>query len=123
MEPSVRYIVDDVPAAAEFYTRLGFEDVGPKSEGFALMRGHGLRLLLNTPGAGGAVRPSDDGRTPAPGGWNRIQVEVGDVTAEVARLEHAGGRVRTSVVEGRGGSQAVVEDPSGNPVELFSPAG
>ena len=123
MEPSVRYIVEDVAVAVAFYERLGFENVGPDTEGFAMLRGHGLRLLLNQPGAGGAGRPADDGATPAPGGWNRIQVEVDDVADAVDRLLHVGARVRTSTVKGRGGSQAVVLDPSGNPVELLATAG
>ncbi len=123
MEPSVRYIVDDVPAAVEFYGLLGFENAGPDVPGFALLRGHGITLLLNKPGAGGAGHPADDGSLPAPGGWNRFQLVVADVRAEVGHLERAGVAVRMSVVDGNAGAQAVVEDPSGNPVELFQPAG
>ena len=123
MEPSFRYIVDDVPEAVRFYRRLGFEDVGPRAAGFALLSGHGMRLLLNAPGAGGAGHDADDGGTPSPGGWNRIQVVVPEVGREVDRLAAAGVTVRMSPVAGRAGTQAVVEDPAGNPVELFAPAG
>jgi len=123
VEPSFRYIVDDVPEAVQFYVRLGFEDVGPRVEGFALLSGHGMRLLLNAPGAGGAGHAADDGGTPRPGGWNRIQVVVPDVGQEVERLTTAGVTVRMSPVAGRAGTQAVVEDPAGNPVELFAPPG
>ena len=123
MEPSFRYIVEDVPAAVEFYGRLGFADTGPRAEGFALLTGHGMRLLLNAPGAGGAGHAADNGSTPAPGGWNRVQVVVPDVAQAVDRLADAGVPVRMSAVEGRAGTQAVVDDPSGNPVELFAPPG
>ena len=123
MEPSFRYIVDDVPAAVQFYSGLGFEDTGPRAEGFALLTGHGLRLLLNAPGAGGAGHDADDSRMPSPGGWNRIQVVVPDGrdrgrTARGLRCDgpDVAGR-------GRAGTQAVVEDPAGNPVELFAPPG
>ena len=122
MEPSIRYIVEDVPAAVQFYGRLGFENAGPDVPGFALLRGHGITLLLNAPGAGGAGHAADDGSMPAPGGWNRFQLVVPDVRAEVERLVGAGVRVRMSVVDGNAGAQAVVEDPAGNPVELFTPA-
>ena len=123
MEPSFRYIVDDVPAAVQFYARLGFEDVGPAAEGFAMLSGHGMRLLLNAPGAGGAGHAADDGTVPSAGGWNRIQLLVPDVGPEVERLAAAGVPVRMSPVAGRAGTQAVVEDPAGNPVELFAPSG
>lgn len=122
MEPSVRYIVEDVPAAVGFYEGLGFEDVGPSAAGFALLRGHQIQLLLNTPGAGAAGQPADNGEQPASGGWNRIRVEVVDMSEAIDRLRSVGGRVRTSAVAGHGGVQVVVDDPSGNPVELFAPA-
>jgi len=118
----MRYIVDDVPAAVVFYGILGFEDAGPHVPGFALLRGHGITLLLNQPGAGGAGHAADDGTLPAPGGWNRFQLVVADVHTEVERLEREGVPVRMHVVDGNAGAQAVVEDPSGNPVELFTPA-
>lgn len=122
MSASMRYIVDDVALAIEFYERLGFETVMRPAPGFAALRRDDLRLLLNAPGAGGAGRPSDDGQTPAPGGWNRIQIDVTDLGGTVEALQAQGLRVRTSIVEGAGGRQAVVDDPSGNPVELFEPA-
>ena len=81
-----------------------------------------LRLLLNVPGAGGAGQSGDDGQIPAAGGWNRIQIQVTDLDAPVDSLRTEGLRVRTSIVEGAGGRQAVIDDPSGNPVELFQPA-
>ncbi|GGU19966.1 VOC family protein [Nocardioides albus] len=122
MRPGFRCIVDDIPAAVAFYRELGFDDVGPRAGGFAMLDGHGLRLMLNTPGAGGAGQPADDGTRPSPGGWGRIQLEVSDIDQELRRLGGAGVRVRTSRIDGRGGSQAVIEDPAGNPVELFTPA-
>jgi catechol 2,3-dioxygenase-like lactoylglutathione lyase family enzyme len=86
--------------------------------GFAMLSRGALRLLLNAKGAGGGGRAGDD---PAPGGWNRIQLEVDDLTATVEALRGAGVRFRTSVIEGRGGRQVLLDDPSGNPVELFEP--
>lgn len=120
--PGFRYIVKDVPAAVAFYERLGFKNVGPKVDGFAVLGGHGLRLFLNAPGAGGAGQPADDGSVPAPGGWNRLQLEVDGLADRVDHLREAGIAIRMSPVQGVGGGQAIIEDPSGNPVELFSPA-
>lgn len=123
MEPvSVRYIVEDVGDAVDFYTtHLGFAvDLHP-APGFAMLTRGGLRLLLNAPGAGGGGAAGSSGQ-PAPGGWNRFQVEVDDLDDLVTGLEAAGVVLRTEVIEGQGGRQAVVEDPSGNPVELFEPA-
>lgn len=122
MIPGFRYIVDDVPAAVAFYRELGFADVGPRAGGFAMLEGHGLRLMLNKPGAGGAGQAADDGSLPSAGGWSRIQLEMSDLDQELRRLSEAGVRVRTSRIDGRGGAQAVIEDPAGNPVELFMPA-
>ncbi|GGR45479.1 catechol 2,3-dioxygenase-like lactoylglutathione lyase family enzyme [Nocardioides luteus] len=122
MIPGFRYIVDDIPAAVAFYRELGFEDVGPKVGGFAMLDGHGLRLFLNAPGAGGAGHVADDGTVPSPGGWGRIQIVVADLDEELRRLVDVGVQVRTSRVDGVGGAQAVIEDPAGNPVELFTPA-
>jgi catechol 2,3-dioxygenase-like lactoylglutathione lyase family enzyme len=82
-----------------------------------------LRLLLNRPGAGGAGQPTSDGRRPQPGGWNRIQIEVSNLGREVEALREAGASFRNDIVTGRGGSQILLEDPSGNPIELFQPAG
>jgi catechol 2,3-dioxygenase-like lactoylglutathione lyase family enzyme len=120
---SVRYIVADVDAALAFYTDLlGFQvDMRP-APGFASLSRGGLRLLLNRPGAGGAGQAMPDGQMPAPGGWNRIQIEVEDLAATVEQLQRAGCRFRNEIVVGRGGKQVLAEDPSGNPVELFEPA-
>lgn len=121
---SVRYITDDVDAAVAFYVeRLGFTvEMGP-GPGFAMLTRGELRLLLNQPGAGGAGQPMPDGRRPEPGGWNRIQLEVADLEREVAALRAAGASFRNEIVTGRGGSQALLDDPAGNPIELFQPAG
>lgn len=117
MSVSVRYIVEDVDEAIDFYTDfLGFEvDIRP-APGFArLMRGD-LVLLLNEPGVGGAGQA---GGVPQPGGWSRFQIETDDLDADVASLRQAGAVFRGDVVEGRGGRQILAEDPSGNPVEIF----
>jgi catechol 2,3-dioxygenase-like lactoylglutathione lyase family enzyme len=120
---SVRYIVHDVDAAIAFYSdRLGFDvDVHP-APGFAMLSRHDLRLLLNTPSGGGAAQPMPDGRRPQPGGWNRIQLEVDDLTDQVETLRKAGARFRNEIVAGKGGKQILLDDPSGNPIELFEPA-
>lgn len=119
----VRYIVADVDAAIAFYTELlGFQvDLQP-APGFASLSRGALQLLLNRPGAGGAGQAMPDGQMPAPGGWNRIQIEVDDLPATVARLKDEGCRFRNEIVVGQGGKQVLVDDPSGNPVELFEPA-
>jgi catechol 2,3-dioxygenase-like lactoylglutathione lyase family enzyme len=120
---SVRYITDDVDAAVDFYAeRLGFNVEMRPGPGFAMLTRGDLRLLLNQPGAGGAGQPIPDGRTPEPGGWNRIQIEVSDLEREVESLREAGASFRSHIVTGRGGSQILLEDPSGNPIELFQPA-
>ena len=117
---TVRYIVTDVDAAMPFYTELlGFQVPAP---GFASLSRGALQLLLNRPGADGAGQAMPDGQMPAPGGWNRIQIEVDDLPATVARLKDAGCRFRNEIVVGQGGKQVLVDDPSGNPVELFEPA-
>jgi len=120
---SVRYIVDDVEAAIRFYTeRLGFKIAMHPSPGFALVSRGDLRLLLSAPGGGGgAGQAMPDGRRPEPGGWNRIQIEVEDLAGMVAALRQTGVRFRNEVVVGNGGKQILVEDPAGNPVELFEP--
>jgi catechol 2,3-dioxygenase-like lactoylglutathione lyase family enzyme len=121
---SVRYIVDDVDAAIRFYTdHLGFQvDMHP-GPGFAILARGALRLLLNAPaGPGGAAQPMPDGRRPKSGGWNRIQLEVVDVDGEVSALRAAGVSFRNEIVSGRGGKQVLLDDPSGNPIELFQPA-
>lgn len=121
---SVRYLVEDVDTAVAFYRdRLGFEVAMHPGPGFAMLARGPLRLLLNTPaGGGGAGRPMPDGSLPEPGGWNRIQVPVADLRRTVDELADAGVRFRNEIVTGRGGKQILVDDPSGNPVELFEPA-
>jgi catechol 2,3-dioxygenase-like lactoylglutathione lyase family enzyme len=121
---SVRYITDDVDAAVDFYAgRLGFEVEMRPGPGFAILSRGDLRLLLNRPGAGGAGEPMPDGRFPEPGGWNRIQIEVSNLEREVEVLREAGATFRNDIVTGRGGSQILLDDPAGNPVELFQAAG
>ena len=119
---SVRYIVTEVEAAIRFYVDLlGFRlDLHP-APGFAALSKGKLRLLLNRPGAGGAGQAVSGG-APAPGGWNRFQFPVEDLAATVARLKQAGAKFRGDIVVGNGGSQCLVEDPAGNPIELFQPA-
>jgi catechol 2,3-dioxygenase-like lactoylglutathione lyase family enzyme len=119
---SVRYMIDDVPAAVKFYTTvLGFTLEQDASPAFAAVVRDGVRLLLSGEGSSGK-RPLPDGRQQVPGGWNRIHLQVGDLEAEVARLRAAGVPFRTSdIVTGPGGSQVVIDDPSGNPIELFQP--
>ena len=120
----VRYIVDDVDAAIAFYTRhLGFEVIRHPAPGFALLRRENLEMLLNEPGAGGAGQAMPDGRAPAPGGWNRIQLQVDDLEQVVRVLRDAGVSFRGDIVQGRGGNQILVDDPAGNCVELFQPRG
>ncbi|MGH3488607.1 MAG: VOC family protein [Actinopolymorphaceae bacterium] len=118
---TVRYIVDDVSAAIDFYVdKLGFTVQAHPAPGFAMLVHGALRLALSAPGgAGGAGQAMPDGRVPEPGGWNRITVQVPDLEAEVARLEAAGASFRNTIVTGFGGKQILVDDPSGNPVELF----
>ena len=121
---SVRYIVHDVDAAIAFYTQhLGFRTDLHPGPGFArLVRGD-LHLLLNTPtGPGGTAQPMPDGRKPEPGGWNRIQLQVDDLTSKVETLRQAGVRFRNEIVTGLGGKQILIEDPAGNPIELFEPS-
>jgi catechol 2,3-dioxygenase-like lactoylglutathione lyase family enzyme len=122
-EPAtVRYMIADVPAAIAFYTEhLGFTLEMDASPAFAAVARGPLRLLLSGPGSSGA-RPMRDGSTPVPGGWTRIQVPVDDIAREVARLRKAGLTFRNDIVTGVGGSQALLDDPSGNPVELFQRA-
>jgi len=120
---SVRYMVDDVESAVAFYTtHFGFTLLSSAAPAFAdVVRGN-LRLLLSGP-ASSAGRPMPDGRTPEPGGWNRIHLIVDDISAEVARLQAAGLTFRNEIVSGPGGRQILVDDPAGNPIELFQPAG
>jgi catechol 2,3-dioxygenase-like lactoylglutathione lyase family enzyme len=119
---NVRYMVDDVDDAIAFYTKfLGFELLTTASPAFAdVKRGH-LRLLLAGP-TSSAGRPMPDGTKPGPGGWNRIHFIVNDLDDEVARLRDAGAKFRNDIVEGPGGKQILLQDPSGNVIELFQPA-
>jgi catechol 2,3-dioxygenase-like lactoylglutathione lyase family enzyme len=118
---SVRYIVEDVDAAIGFYCdRLGFDVVMHPAPTFAMLARAGLRLLLSAPsGQGGGGQAMPDGRRPEPGGWNRFQLEVSGLAAEVERLRAAGVRFRNEIVHGLGGDQILAEDPSGNLIELF----
>jgi catechol 2,3-dioxygenase-like lactoylglutathione lyase family enzyme len=115
----VRYMVDDVEAAIAFYTGLfGFELLSDMSPAFADVKRGNLRLLLSGPKSS-AARPMPDGRQPQAGGWNRIHFVVDDITSEVDRLRAAGVSFRNDVISGPGGKQVLVEDPAGNPIELF----
>jgi catechol 2,3-dioxygenase-like lactoylglutathione lyase family enzyme len=119
---SVRYIVDDVEAAIAFYTtHLGFRPLTSALPAFADVARGDLRLLLSGPTSSGG-RTLPDGRQPAPGGWNRIHLIVEDLPSEVERLRKAGLSFRSDIITGPGGSQIVLDDPSGNPIELFQPA-
>jgi catechol 2,3-dioxygenase-like lactoylglutathione lyase family enzyme len=119
---SVRYMVDDVQAAVDFYTsHLGFSVRTNFAPAFADVTSGNLRLLLAGP-ASSAGRPMPDGRQPGPGGWNRIHLIVPDIASEVARLRGEGVSFRNEVVTGPGGKQILIEDPAGNVVELFEPA-
>lgn len=120
---SVRYLVDDVAAAIDFYTtHLGFEVAMSAAPAFADVRRGALRLLLSGPQSS-AGRPMTDGEVPGPGGWNRIHLITDDLDADLARLRGAGVPVRNEVVRGPGGAQVLLVDPAGNLVELFQPAG
>jgi catechol 2,3-dioxygenase-like lactoylglutathione lyase family enzyme len=119
---SVRYMVDDVDEAIDFYTKhFGFEPGHNASPAFAEVSRGNLRLLLAGPGSS-AGRPMPDGRKPEPGGWNRIHFVVDDIDAEVERLGAVGVSFRNDIVSGPGGRQILVDDPSGNPIEIFQPA-
>jgi catechol 2,3-dioxygenase-like lactoylglutathione lyase family enzyme len=118
---NVRYMVHDVEAALTFYTsHLGFKLLSKTLPAFADVARGDLRLLLSGP-ASSAGRPMPDGRRPEPGGWNRIHLIVEDLAAEVQRLRAAGDHFRNDIVTGPGGSQILLDDPSGNPIELFQP--
>jgi catechol 2,3-dioxygenase-like lactoylglutathione lyase family enzyme len=121
---SVRYIVTDLDAAIAFYTaRLGFSVEMHPAPTFAMLSREDLRLLLSVPsGQGGGGQAMPDGRRPEPGGWNRFQLQVSDLAAVVETLRRAGVRFRSDVITGIGGKQVLIEDPSGNAVELFEPA-
>ena len=120
---SVRYIVNDVDEAIAFYTeRLGFQEVMHPAPTFAMLSRGDLRLVLSAPGGGpGGGQAMPDGTVPTPSGWNRFSIEVDDLDALVAELRGHGARFRNAIVGGVGGRQILLEDPSGNPVELFQP--
>lgn len=120
----VRYIVNDVDEAIAFYTkRLGFQEDMHPAPVFAMLSRGDLRLVLSAPSGpntgGGSALP--DGRAPTPGGWNRFAVQVDDITEMSEQLRQAGVQFRSDIIEGVGGRQAIIEDPSGNPIELFQP--
>jgi catechol 2,3-dioxygenase-like lactoylglutathione lyase family enzyme len=121
-EVSVRYMIDDLPAAVVFYTTLlGFTLELNAPPAFAVVSRDGLRLLLSGEGSSGK-RPLADGRQQVPGGWNRIHLQVTDLESEVERLRGAGVPLRThEIVSGPAGAQVIIDDPSGNPIELFQP--
>jgi catechol 2,3-dioxygenase-like lactoylglutathione lyase family enzyme len=119
----VRYIVHDVDAAIAFYCeQLGFQEVMHPAPAFAMLSHGALRLVLSAPNpAGGGGQSLPDGTRPEPGGWNRFAIEVDDLAATVERLRQAGAHFRSDIITGVGGRQALLEDPSGNPIELFEP--
>lgn len=120
----VRYMVNDTNSAVSFYTKyLGFQVKQGPTPNFAILARGNLELVLSTPfGPGGAAKPMTDGRKAEPGGWNRIIINVGDLPAEVAKLRKSGLHFRNDIVSGPGGKEILLDDPSGNPVELFQPA-
>jgi catechol 2,3-dioxygenase-like lactoylglutathione lyase family enzyme len=120
---SVRYIVDDVDTALAFYCQhLGFKEQMHPAPTFAMLTRGDLRLLLSAPGEGpGGGQAMPDGTLPAPGGWNRFSIEVADLAATIDRLRRAGVHLRSDLINGVGGKQVVIDDPSGNPIELFEP--
>jgi catechol 2,3-dioxygenase-like lactoylglutathione lyase family enzyme len=120
---SVRYIVNDVDEAISFYTRhLGFSEVMHPAPSFAMLARGDLRLVLSAPsGAGGGGQAMPDGTRPEPGGWNRFSLEVPDLAGTVEQLRTAGVHFRNEIVTGVGGNQILLDDPSGNPIELFQP--
>jgi catechol 2,3-dioxygenase-like lactoylglutathione lyase family enzyme len=120
---SVRYIVEDIDTAIAFYTRhLGFHEEMHPAPTFAMLSRGDLRLVLSAPsGAGGGGQAMADGSMPEPGGWNRFTLEVSDLAATVEELRKAGAHFRNDIVTGVGGKQILLDDPSGNPIELFEP--
>jgi catechol 2,3-dioxygenase-like lactoylglutathione lyase family enzyme len=123
MQVRMRYIVSDVPAAVAFYTdKLGFRIDAQSGPYFAALSRNGVQLLLSpVKGPGGASQPMPNGETPAPGGWNRLVLDTPDLEADVERLRKGGVRFRNEIIVGLGGNQILLEDPSGNLVELFQP--
>jgi predicted enzyme related to lactoylglutathione lyase len=120
---AVRYIVNDVDASVDFYSKkLGFKADMHMPGAFASLILNNLRLFINRPGAGGAGQAMSDGTVPAPGGWNRFQLVVQDLESTVEKLKKDGSKFRNEIITGVGGKQALLEDPSGNFIELFEPA-
>lgn len=120
---TIRYMVSDVDAALGFYTEaLGFELVERWGPPFAIIQRDDLEIWLSGPGTSASL-PMPDGTQPHSGGWNRVVLEVEDIAATIERLRAAGARFRNELIEGPGGSQILIEDPSGNPIELFEPRG
>ena len=121
---SVRYIVDDVDAAIGFYcNELDFHEEMHPAPSFAMLSRGDLRLVLSAPsGSPGGGQAMPDGTIPTPGGWNRFQLEVADIEATVTKLREHGARFRNDIVTGVGGKQILVQDPAGNPIELFEPS-
>ncbi len=118
---TIRYIVDDVDTALEFYTRhLGFELEQRMGPPFAIVARNDLRLWLSGPRTS-AARPMPDGRVPEPGGWNRLVIEVEDLDSTVESMKNAGVNFRNEILSGPGGKQILAEDPAGNPIEVFQP--
>jgi predicted enzyme related to lactoylglutathione lyase len=120
----VRYMVNNIDQAVSFYTRyLDFKEKSGATPNFAIVSRGNLELVLSTPfGPGGAAKPMSDGRKAEPGGWNRIIISVDDLQAEVAKLRKANLHFRNDIVSGPGGSETLLDDPSGNPIELFQAA-
>ena len=116
----VRYMVDDVDRSLPFYRALGFKLADRWGPPFAVMKGHGLSVWLSGPGTSARKRLKT-GQLPEPGGWNRLVIPVKDIAATVAKLEELGAAFRTKPIKGPGGQQALIEDPSGNPIEIFQP--
>lgn len=116
----VRYIVDDVDQSLPFYRAIGFRLADRWGPPFAVIKGHGLSVWLSGPGTS-ARKPLKSGPVPEPGGWNRLVIPVKDMAATVAKLEGLGVTFRTKPIKGPGGQQALIEDPSGNPIEIFQP--
>ena len=116
----VRYLVDNVDVCLPFYRALGFRLADRWGSPFAVMKGHGLSVWLSGPGTS-ARKKLTSGQLPAPGGWNRLVLPVKDLDATVARLDQLGVTFRSRPIKGPGGQQALVEDPSGNPIEIFQP--
>jgi catechol 2,3-dioxygenase-like lactoylglutathione lyase family enzyme len=121
-QPAVRYIVSDVEVAVTFYVNmLGFEEVVHIKDAFASLRLGNFQLYLNKPGAGGAGQSMPDGTMPSPGGWNRFQITVQDLGKTVEALKNKDAKFRNQIVHGVGGDQILLQDPSGNLIELFQP--